>query len=84
MVFLPFSYIVGASANLPRPFAYCGILIGATFVLLGFFSLLYPLQMIVDILSTFQGLWWLTAAIATLMSGRQGRLTPLTESSTTH
>lgn len=66
-VFLPLGIVILRSRVLPRIFGYLALALAGIFAVLGIIALFAPIQHVVDILATVQGLWWLLAAITLLM-----------------
>ncbi len=66
LVFAPLGALLLRSGLLGRPLAYGALVLAALFWLLGLANSLIPLQALIDILSAFQGLWWLWAGLALL------------------
>lgn len=67
-LFFPLAVIILGSHIIPRVFGYVALGLGSAFAILGMLALFSPIQYIVDYLAYTQGLWWLSAAIALLIS----------------
>jgi hypothetical protein len=68
LLFFPLAVILLGSHVLPRVFGYLALVLGGAFAILGMLALFSPIQYIVDYLAYTQGLWWLSAALALLIS----------------
>ena len=67
-VFLPLGAVILGSRVLPHAFGYLAFVLAGIFAILGIVALFSPIQSVVNILASIQGLWWLTAAIMLLVS----------------
>lgn len=65
-VYLPLGVIILSSRVLPAIYGYLALLIGSIFAILGIVVLFAPLQMVVNIFSGIQGLWFFAAGIGVL------------------
>jgi hypothetical protein len=75
MVFLPLGAVILRTRILPRALGTVAVALGAVFFALGLAGVLAPIQTLVSILSSLQGLWWLAAGVAWL-ARRQGGAAP--------
>ncbi len=66
-VFLPLGIVILSSRVLPHVFGYLAFVLAGIFAILGIVALFSPIQSVVNILASVQGLWWLTAAITLLV-----------------
>lgn len=64
-LFLTLGIVILSSRVLPHLFAYLALV--AIFAVLGIVALFTPIQPVVNILASVQGLWWLCAAITLLV-----------------
>src|SRR6266852_2567343 len=67
-VFIPLGAVILGSRVLPHVFGYLAFALAGIFAILGIIALFSPIQSVVNILASVQGLWWLTAAITLLVS----------------
>ena len=67
-VFLPLGVVILGSRVLPHVFGYLAFVLAGIFAILGIVALFSPIQSVVNILASVQGLWWLIAAITLLVS----------------
>ncbi|HEY6287268.1 MAG TPA: hypothetical protein VIX20_16500, partial [Ktedonobacteraceae bacterium] len=67
-VFLPLGAVILGSRVLPHVFGYLAFVLAGIFAILGIVALFSPIQSVVNILASVQGLWWLIAAITLLVS----------------
>jgi hypothetical protein len=67
-LFLPLGAVILGSRVLPHVFGYLAFVLAGIFGILGIIALFSPIQSVVNILASVQGLWWLTAAITLLVS----------------
>src|SRR5579885_3098896 len=67
-LFLTLGIVIFSSRVLPRVFGYLALALAAIFAVLGVIALFPPLQSVINILASVQGLWWLSAAITLLVS----------------
>ncbi len=67
-VFLPLGAVILGSRVLPHVFGYLAFVLAGIFAILGIVALFSPIQSVVNILASVQGLWWVTAAITLLVS----------------
>jgi hypothetical protein len=67
-VFLPPGVVVLRSRVLPQMFGYLAVALAGIFAVLGIIALFAPIQHVVDILASVQGLWWLLAAFTLIVS----------------
>jgi len=66
-VFLPLGAVILGSRVLPHVFGYLALVLAGVFAALGIAALFSPIQSVVNILASVQGLWWLLAAIILLV-----------------
>lgn len=66
-LFLTLGIVILSSRVLPHVFGYLALVLAAIFALLGIVALFSPIQPVVNILASVQGLWWLFAAITLLV-----------------
>ena len=66
-VFLPLGAVILGSRVLPHVFGYLAFVLAGIFASLGIAALFSPIQSVVNILASVQGLWWLFAAITLLV-----------------
>ena len=66
-VFLPLGAVILGSRVLPHVFGYLAFVLAGIFAALGIVALFSPIQSVVNILASVQGLWWLFAAITLLV-----------------
>ena len=66
-VFLPLGAVILGSRVLPHVFGYLAFVLAGIFAALGIAALFSPIQSVVNILASVQGLWWLFAAITLLV-----------------
>lgn len=66
-LFLTLGIVILSSRVLPHLFAYLALALVAIFAVLGVVALFTPIQPVVNILASVQGLWWLCAAITLLV-----------------
>jgi len=71
-LFLPLGIVILSSRVLPHMFGYLAFVLAGIFAILGIVGLFSPIQSVVNILASIQGLWWLTAAITLLV--RSGKV----------
>ena len=67
-LFLPLGAVILGSRVLPHAFGYLAFVLAGIFAILGIVALFSPIQSVVNILASVQGLWWLIAAITLLVS----------------
>lgn len=67
-LFLPLGAVILDSRVLPHAFGYLAFVLAGIFAILGIVALFSPIQSVVNILASVQGLWWLIAAITLLVS----------------
>jgi hypothetical protein len=67
-LFLPLGAVILGSRVLPHVFGYLAFVLAGIFAILGIVALFSPIQSVVNILASVQGLWWLIAAITLLVS----------------
>lgn len=67
-VFLPLGAVILGSRVLPHVFGYLALVLAGIFAILGIVALFSPIQSVVNILASVQGLWWVIAAITLLVS----------------
>ena len=67
-VFLPLGVVVLRSRVLPQVFGYLAVALAGIFAVLGIIALFAPIQHVVDILASVQGVWWLLAAFTLIVS----------------
>jgi len=72
LVFLPIGFVILKTGILVRALGWTAVILGAIFFAFGFLGVLWPVQTIVDILSSLQGLWWLAAGISWFQHAGQG------------
>lgn len=71
-VFVPLGIVLLGSRTLPRLFAYLAFALGIAFAVLGLPALVDDaLQLVVNVLSILQGLWFLAAAVTLLVRAPQ-------------
>jgi hypothetical protein len=70
-LFLPLGAVILGSRVLPHVFGYLAFVLAGIFAILGIVALFSPIQSVVNILASVQGLWWLIAAITLLVSTRK-------------
>jgi hypothetical protein len=70
-VFLPLGAVILGSRVLPHVFGYLAFVLAGIFAALGIAALFNPIQSVVNILASVQGLWWLFAAITLLVHARK-------------
>ncbi|HKO23378.1 MAG TPA: hypothetical protein VJY65_01415 [Chloroflexota bacterium] len=66
-VFLPLGAVLLSSHVLPAPFGYAAFVLAGIFAVLGVVALFSPIQPVVNVLASLQGVWWLGAAITCLV-----------------
>lgn len=67
-VFLPLGVVVLRSRVLPQVFGYLAVALAGIFAVLGIIALGAPIQNVVNILASVQGVWWLLAAFMLIVS----------------
>jgi hypothetical protein len=66
-VFLPLGIVILGSRVLPHLFGYLAVGLAGLFAVLGIIALFSPIQSVVNILASVQGVWWLVAALTLLV-----------------
>jgi len=66
-VFLPLGAVILGSRVLPRVFGYLAVVLAGVFAILGIIALFSPIQSVVNILASVQGLWWLLTALTLII-----------------
>jgi hypothetical protein len=67
-LFLPLGAVILGSRVLPHLFGYLAVVLAGIFAVLGIIALFSPIQSVVNILASVQGLWWLLAAFTLIVS----------------
>jgi hypothetical protein len=74
LVFLPLGLVILKTGVLGRALGWIAVILGVVFFIFGFVGILLPVQTIVDLLSSLQGIWWVAAGVN--WAQRVGRTTP--------
>jgi hypothetical protein len=76
LVFLPLGVAILKTGILGRALGWAAVILGAVFFIFGFLGVLWPIQTVVDLLSSLQGIWWVAAGVNWIQ--RVGRTAPAT------
>ncbi len=76
LVFLPLGFVILKTGILGQALGWIAVILGAIFFIFGFLGVLLPVQTVVDLLSSLQGIWWVASGINWIQ--RVGRTTPAT------